>query len=300
MPVIFCNKILKVLVNQMQGYSGSINEDNIYYGRQDMTEPYFINCCGYLKSSGIDISLKRIRCDFYIIYLINGIGHYHFNKTLYSIDAGNIILYKPGEEQDYYYIGNENAELYWIHFTGSEAASLLSRLSLSDRNYYKVGIDSDYVNIFESIIREIQIRKPQYHQICIGLLIQLLALFSRKPIMAEKGEGAFDVGLENVIKCMHSKFHEDHPMDYYAKMCNLSVYQFIRSFRNAIQLPPGKYIGKLRISKAKELLANTNLTINEISGLIGYNDPFYFSKAFKKSTNTTPTSYRNTMSSAPP
>lgn len=281
-------------MNDMQGYSGTIYEDDIYSGHQNMSVPYFINCSGYLKTSGIDVSLNRNRSDFYIIYLINGRGHYHFNKNLYTVDAGNIILYKPGEEQDYYYLADENAEIYWIHFTGSEAANLLLNLSLSDRNFYKVGIDSECINFFEGIIQEIQIKKPQYHQVCIGLLIQLLALFSRKSKIIDKGEGVLDNSLGNVIKCMHSEFQEDHSIDYYAKKCNLSVYQFIRNFKSAIQLPPGKYIEKLRISKAKELLSNTNLTINEISGRIGYNDPFYFSKVFKKSTNTTPTSFRIT------
>lgn len=277
----------------MEGYSGIIYESDTYIGREDLSIPYFINCCGYLRASGIDVSLTRTREDYYLIYLTNGVGYYNLGGRTISVDAGNIILYRPGEKQDYFYKGNENAEIYWIHFTGFEVEKLLSELSFSVGNIFKAGIDSDCINIFENIIHEAQIKKPQFSLLCTGYLLQLLSCFSRKVIFYEKGEGIFkNDNMEQVIKTIHAEFQLERPIDYYSKMCNLSLYQFIRNFKKATNLSPGKYIEKLRIAKAKELLINTDLTINEISGMVGYNDPFYFSKVFKKSTNTTPTAFK--------
>lgn len=280
----------------MEGYSGTTYEDDVYNGRANCLVPYYINCCGYLKASGIDVALKRTRKDYYLVYLINGIGHYKLGGNTLSVDAGNIILYRPWEDQDYYYTAAEKAEIYWIHFTGSEVKNSLSDLSFSTGNIYKAGIDSDCINIFENIIHELQIKKPQYHLLCIGHLLQLLSFFSRRVIFLQKGEGIFkNYYMEKVIKSMHAEFHQKHTIDYYSKMCNLSLYQFIRNFKIATGMPPAKYIEKLRIAKAKELMTNTNLTLSEISGIVGYNDPFYFSKVFKRITDTTPTAFRNTV-----
>lgn len=277
----------------MQGYSGSIFEDNIYLGHKDLTVPYFINCCGYLKASGLDVSLKRTRDDFYLVYLTNGTGHYRFNDESTALDAGSIILYKPGQKQDYYYLGNEKAELYWIHFTGFEVGNSLKDLELFDKDYFRIGVDTECINIFENIIHEIQIQKPHFHKLCIGYLLQLLSLLSRKAFFSEKGEGIFkDSNIENAIKCMNKEYLKGHPISFYAQKCNLSVYQFIRNFKSATKLPPAKYLEKLRIAKAKELLCDTALTISEISYLVGYNDPFYFSKVFKKTTDITPSYFR--------
>ncbi len=278
----------------MQGYSGTLFESDTYIGREDLNMPYCINCCGYLKASGIDVSLTRARKDYYLIYLTNGVGYYKLNGNIISVDAGKIVLYKPGEKQDYVYKGDEKAEIYWIHFTGSEVAKLLSELAISNGNIFNPGIDSDCINIFENIIHEAQIKKPQFNQLCIGYFLQLLSSFSRMVIFYEKGEGIFkNDNMEHVIKTIHAEFQQERPIEYYSKMCNLSLYQFIRNFKKATNLSPGKYIEKLRIAKAKELLSNTNLTVNEISSIVGYNDPFYFSKVFKRSTNTTPTAFKN-------
>jgi len=278
----------------MKDYSGIIYEKDAYYGHQDLSVPYFINCCGYMKATGIDFFLKRRRCDFYLIYLINGIGHYKMEIGTLSVDAGNIIIYRPWEEQDYYYLGNENAELYWIHFTGSHAEDLLSSLFEPKQRIYRVGINAEFIEIFESIIHESQIKKPGYHQVCIGLFIQLLSLFSRKISLLENEDKiSKSMHIENIIKIMHKEYQQNHPIEYYAEIANLSVYQFIRNFKKVTKLSPAKYIEKIRILKAKELLVDTDLTINEISDLIGYNDPFYFSRVFKKETNTTPTLFRN-------
>jgi len=277
----------------MQGYSGIVYEGNTYIGNEDLSVPYFINCCGYLKANGIDVSLNRCRKDYYLIYLINGIGHYRLGRETVTADAGNIILYKPGEKQEYYYLGDEKAEIYWMHFTGCEVENLLLSLSLSEKNIYRTGIDSGCINIFESMIHETQIKKPNFHQLCIGYLLQLLSAFSRKAVFLEKGEGVFkNSDIENAIKLMHAEYQQQHDMQYYAGTCNLSVYQFIRSFKKATRLSPARYVEKIRINKARELLIDSSLTVNEISTIVGYNDAFYFSKVFKKVTNTTPTSFR--------
>jgi hypothetical protein len=96
----------------MIGYSGTVYEDNIYQGHEDLSIPYFINCCGYLKANGVDVALNRCRSDYYLIYLVNGTGHYMLDGETVTLEAGNIILYKPGEIQKYYYLGNEKAEIY--------------------------------------------------------------------------------------------------------------------------------------------------------------------------------------------
>jgi AraC family transcriptional regulator, arabinose operon regulatory protein len=278
----------------MHNYGGSAIEDDVYTGHKNLTVPYFINCCGYIKIGDIDVSLKRTRIDCYIIYLVNGTGHYKIGQETIAANSGSIIIYTPSQDQDYYYKAHEKTELYWIHFTGAEAEKLLTRLGFINDIIYQVGIHTECIALFENIIHELQIHKPYFQDICISYLLQLLALFSRSLNFSHSGKELFkDKYMENVIKAMNLEFQQEHQIEHYAEISNLSIFQFIRNFKKATGLAPAKYIERIRIAKAKELLCDSNLSVTEISYIIGYKDPFYFSKVFKRSTGLTPSVFRN-------
>ncbi len=274
----------------MYSYSGSVQEDDVYFGHKELSMPYWINCCGYIKLDDIDVALNRTRMDFYLIYLINGAGHYITDNGTITAKAGSIILYRPEEHQNYYYKAVEKTELYWIHFTGYEAESLLNELDFRSGNFYPAGIHAEFIELFENIIHELQMKKPRFQQLCISYLLQLLSAFSREA-GGERAAGKND--LENAVKAMNEEFQQEHSIDYYARKSHLSLFQFIRNFKKLTGYTPVRYIEKIRIAKAKELLRDSSLSIAEISGIVGYSDPFYFSKVFKKASGETPTQFRD-------
>jgi AraC-like DNA-binding protein len=274
-------------------YTGTIYECDTYTGSEDTANPFFINCCGYIKFLSKSASLNRARLDYYLIYLVNGAGYYRLDGMLQRVPAGSIVLYQPHERQDYFYKSDEQTELYWIHFTGTAAGRFLESLGFLNGNVFQVGIHSECVQLFEKIIHEIHIGNPQYHAFCIGYLMQLLSVFSREHILIKNGSRNFkNSDIESVIRKMQLEYQKDHDISYYAQYCNLSVYQFIRKFKAATHLSPARYIEKIRMDKSRELLVGTDLTINEISSVVGFGDPFYFSKVFKKSTGLNPMSFR--------
>ena len=52
------------------------------------------------------------------------------------------------------------------------------------------------------------------------------------------------------------------------------------------------YVTEVRIDEAKRLLLGTSKTVSEIASLVGYQDPSYFTKVFKKVEGRTPTEFR--------
>ncbi len=96
-------------------------------------------------------------------------------------------------------------------------------------------------------------------------------------------------GVELLIK----EYTENKKIDYYAKHCNMDRSYFYKLFKAWSGLAPNEYRNKLRISTAKLMLKNTNMTVYQISEKIGFIDPYYFSRIFKKEEGISPLRYRN-------
>lgn len=90
----------------------------------------------------------------------------------------------------------------------------------------------------------------------------------------------------------------DHPLDRsslksLSKRAALSPKYFTLQFKKHFNIPPKAYQVKLRLSHARYLLENSQLNVVEISELLGYPDPFVFSRQFKKIFKYPPTSFRS-------
>ena len=79
-----------------------------------------------------------------------------------------------------------------------------------------------------------------------------------------------------------------------AKLCNLSVSSFKREFKKVFNDTPNNYITDLKLKRAKELLSITEMPISEIAYGVGFNDPLYFTRTFKKKIGSSPSEYRST------
>lgn len=66
-------------------------------------------------------------------------------------------------------------------------------------------------------------------------------------------------------------------IEKYAASKNISVSWFIQNFKQYTNTTPAQYIQNLRLSNAKSLLETTNYNVTEISNLVGYENPLYFS-----------------------
>ena len=87
-------------------------------------------------------------------------------------------------------------------------------------------------------------------------------------------------------------FGRDITLDDVSREVDISPYYFSKLFKEETGENFIEYLTNIRIDKAKELLSETELSMKEICAQIGYSDPNYFSRAFKKNVGVTPTEYK--------
>jgi AraC family transcriptional regulator len=88
---------------------------------------------------------------------------------------------------------------------------------------------------------------------------------------------------------------DDIPLATLAGLARLSPYHFCRSFKRSFDVPPHRYHAKRRIERAKQLLANRELSVTRIAFDIGFSDTSTFTAAFHRLTGETPSYYRRNL-----
>jgi two-component system, response regulator YesN len=91
--------------------------------------------------------------------------------------------------------------------------------------------------------------------------------------------------------------HYHHPLtlEEVAEYVGISPYYFSKLFKDRFGMTFIDYVTEVRIAHAKKEMADPNKSLKEICFLVGYNDPNYFSRVFKKHTGMSPTEYRKKL-----
>jgi AraC-like DNA-binding protein len=85
-----------------------------------------------------------------------------------------------------------------------------------------------------------------------------------------------------------------------AAIAGMSHAYFTQQFRKLTGQSPRSYFNQQKIAKACEYLAGTDTKVENIAHLVGYEDPFYFCRLFKRITQRTPTMYRQSFRETTP
>jgi len=99
---------------------------------------------------------------------------------------------------------------------------------------------------------------------------------------------------ENVKNFIKENIETELELEKVASNFSLSVYYFSRTFKEATGTSYSDYINKCRIDIAKELLSSGEMNVKEVCYKVGYNDPNYFSKVFKKYEGVSPVNFKIT------
>ncbi|GGA33120.1 helix-turn-helix domain-containing protein [Paenibacillus physcomitrellae] len=97
--------------------------------------------------------------------------------------------------------------------------------------------------------------------------------------------------LKSSILFMQQHYAQDIRVDKLAELVQLHPSYYTQLFKQTMELTPVEYLTRLRMNKAKELLLQTDKSVREVAYEIGYEDEFYFSRRFKRTTGLAPTLY---------
>ena len=98
--------------------------------------------------------------------------------------------------------------------------------------------------------------------------------------------------MQQIISEIQERYTENITLTELAETYKISTGHLSNLIKRELKLSFSEYIAARRIQRAKELLADDTLSIEQIAGMVGYKDYFYFTKVFKKVAGVSPSKYR--------
>ena len=266
---------------------------------KDNSTPLVVGSCGTYRLKTrpkLPTGWQKGRRDYQILYVANGKTHFWFDGREKIVSAGHMVLYKPEEIQKYVYYLEDNPEVFWIHFTGSDVKNILAYHGISlDEHVFYCGVLPDYKALFRKIIQELQLCRYGYEDYIASLFNDILLLVDRQQHEQKKTTGNVQEQIERAAAYFNENYNTKISIDDYAESLHISTNWFIHNFKQYAGMSPAQYILSLRMVNAQSLLERTTYNIKEISEIVGYENPLYFSRVFKKEIGKSPAQYRKEM-----
>lgn len=274
--------------------SGYLNNSRTDF--KDNSTPLVVGSCGTYRLKTrpkLPTYWQKGRRDYQILYVANGKTHFWFDGKEEIVSAGHMVLYKPEEIQKYVYYLEDNPEVFWIHFTGSDVKNILAYHGISlDEHVFYCGVLPDYKALFRKIIQELQLCRYGYEDYIASLFNDILLLVDRQQHEQKKATGNVQEQIERAAAYFNENYNTKISIDDYAESLHISTNWFIHNFKQYAGMSPAQYILSLRMVNAQSLLERTTYNIKEISEIVGYENPLYFSRVFKKEIGKSPAQYR--------
>ena len=261
-------------------------------------------------SSQVELSAGRtvVDNDDHVIYRPSGMDGWILNCTTtgsgrinrgggrFTTRPGQFLLFKPLVPHDYGTASSRHPWTHlWVYFfprpawydwlTWPEVTPGILSLDLSGHSLL-----SKVTGIFEELIAVA--RGPQPRRIALAMSLleqQLLWLDAASPA---SGHARLDPRLQRVIEYCHAHLADRLTICALARLSGLSSSRFSHLFRDELGTSPLLYLEQIRISAAREQLLLTGRSIGEIADAVGYADPVWFSRCFRRRVGMSPRAYR--------
>ena len=152
--------------------------------------------------------------------------------------------------------------------------------------------DKSFGKLFNSLLLLSDTSIVSNRYTAIGIMYELFG-----KILKEKEKksvsSASQPTAENICRYIHKHYaNPELNMSELSSVCSTEIHKLNGIFKEKYGVPCWQYVISVRIETASNLLKATDYSVSNIAELCGFSDPYYFSRAFKKTLGKSPSEYR--------
>lgn len=250
-----------------------------------------VNCTGHSFYKD-EIKACTTRHDYYLIYLYSGIISVRNPAIETQMYPGDMIIFEPECNFDYYKPQGIGMEYYWVHFTGYGCTEIFKQCGLETNRIMTPGnheyICDNFRKLFENFLSRDSFFEIESAHRLSSLLISIGKCISGQIADAPQNYSMINRSLSHI----HDNISQALQVRSLAASEHMSLSHFRAVFHRITGLSPQEYIILSKLNYSCELMRQTDLSIKEIGAKVGYYDPQYFSRIFSKYLGMSPGAYK--------
>lgn len=229
-------------------------------------------------------------CEYIYIYCFDGIGLVEVDNISYRLLKDEVLCIPKNKKHLYYADTEKPWSILWFHFQCDD---------------YEIYNEDNLIHIHELSEHQILQIQKYFRELFalstqVGTLSNMITLSNiisntlTITFLADS-KPQIDINNDIILKCityMKSHIDETITLKTLRDLTNVSASYLSSIFLKYMNHSPIDYFIYLRIMLACQYLRLSNLRINEISSKVGYKDPLYFSRIFRKHMGISPRDYR--------
>ena len=211
---------------------------------------------------------------------------------------GDLSIHMPRTMQWYGVdVGADFWSIAWVHFhPRPHWLEWLSSMPEASQGLHWVSLDTGSLRKVRSALQAAHLHEGEASSVSRDFAMNSLetALLRIREVSTAVSSGAScgDPGLARAISAIGRSLADPPPVPELAKIAGMSVSGFAHRFKAATGSSPVQYSLRLRLERAESLLRCTPMTVKEVAASLGFEDPFYFSRLFRKRNGAGPASWR--------
>lgn len=230
-----------------------------------------------------------------LILCLDGAGRGHLDGAGWSLHGGQGVLLPPGLPHDYAAAPDNPWTLIWFHFTGAWAEEFAQVVGGTGRQRkFSVHDIEILVEAFEDCYRHVLGGYTDADLIGLSTsFAHFLGLCRTLQRPVDPRRRHTEDRVLRTIRFMREHLSRPISLEELARTAALSIPHYSATFKRQMNCSPVEFLTRLRLQTACERIEWSNDTLAQISDAVGFSDPLYFSRVFRRHMGITASEYRH-------
>lgn len=223
-----------------------------------------------------------------VIVCTAGQGAIRIGQEEHPIRPGDCAVIPAHTPHEYRADVDDPWTIWWLHVRGSDVAELTGPVLAAPRQVTRLRAPERATALVDEIIGLLERRlSPAALVVASGLAWHLLTRIAVSQVLPDEGSP-----LERAMRYLEERVDGTISVTELAGMVGVSASHLGALFRRTTGGGPAAFHTSLRMTRARTLLDTTDVGIAEVAASVGYADPLYFSRHFRRLHGVSPSAYR--------